>query len=152
MGEDRPRRPGNQPKTSLLAPTRPTLATPAAGVYSPCMSTVMRPTYPAPDGTTSTRPRNSAGVRPAQQRISIGNLTLVVPRPTKTEVQENVRRSTEALGRALVRLTRPGIRLRPKRGIPLFQVDENDPDIFIRDLDGKRERGLFQDGEFKVTD
>ena len=78
----------------------------------------MRPTYPAPDGTTSTRPRNSAGVRPAQQRISIGNLTLVVPRPTKTEVQENVRRSTEALGRALVRLTRPGIRLRPKRGIP----------------------------------
>jgi len=85
-----------------------------------------------------------------QQRISIGTQTLVVSRPTKTEVQENVRRSTEALSRALVRLTRPGIRLRSKRGIPLFQVDENDPDILIRDLDGKRERSLFQDGEFKA--
>ena len=55
------------------------------------------------------------------------------------------------MARALVRLTRPGIRLRPKRGIPLFQVDENDPDILIRDLNGKRERGVFQDGEFKAN-
>jgi hypothetical protein len=116
------------------------------------MSTATRAAHPSPDNTRPARPRKAADARPAQQRISIGNLTLVVPRPTKTAVQENVRRSTEALGRALVRLTRPGIRLRPKRGIPLFQVDENDPDIFIRDLDGKRERGLFQDGEFKVTD
>ncbi len=116
------------------------------------MSTVTRAAHPTSDRTKSDSPRNEVGSRTAQQRISIGNLTLVVPRPTKTQVQENVRRSTEALGRALVRLTRPGIRLRPKRGIPLFQVDENDPDILIRDLDGKRERGLFQDGEFKVSD
>ena len=94
--------------------------------------------------------RTAANLRTAQQRISIGNLTLVVPRPTKTQVQENVRQSAEALSRALTRLTRPGIRLRPKRGIPLFQVDENDPDILIRDLDGKRERGTLQDGEFKA--
>lgn len=116
------------------------------------MSTATRPGHPALDSTRAARPRKVAGTHTAQQRISIGNLTLVVPRPTKTEVQENVRRSTEALGRALVRLTRPGIRLRPKRGIPLFQVDENDPDVFIRDLDGKRDRGRFQDGEFKVSD
>ncbi len=112
----------------------------------------MRAAHSPPDSTKPARPRKAASARMAQQRISIGNLTLVVPRPTKTEVQENVRRSTEALARALVRLTRPGIRLRPKRGIPLFQVDENDPDVFIRDLDGRRERGRFQDGEFKVSD
>lgn len=116
------------------------------------MSIVTRAAHPAPDSARPARPRKLAGARLDQQCISIGSLTLVVPRPTKTEVQENVRRSTEALGRALVRLTRPGIRLRPKRGIPLFQVDENDPDIFIRDLDGRRERGRFQDGEFKITD
>ncbi len=90
------------------------------------------------------------GARTDQQCTSIGNLTLVVPRPTKAKNQENVRGSTEALGRALVRLTRPGIRLRHKHGIPLFQVDEKDPDNFTRDLDGKQERGLFQNGEFKA--
>lgn len=116
------------------------------------MTTIMRATHSPPDSTKPARPHKAASACTAQQRISIGNLTLVVPRPNKTQVQENVRRSTEALSRALVRLTRPGIRLRPKRGIPLFQVDENDPDIFIRDLDGKREQGLFQDGEFKVSD
>lgn len=106
--------------------------------------------HPTPAAPRPARLCKTARASTSQQRISIGTLTLVVPRPTKTEVQENVRRSTEVLARALVRLTRPGIRLRPKRGIPLFQVDENDPDILIRDLDGKRERGVFQDGEFKV--
>lgn len=114
------------------------------------MNTTARAAHSAADNTRPARRHNAAGLRVAQQRISIGTLTLIVPRPTKTQAQENVRQSTEALSRALTRLTRPGIRLRPKRGIPLFQVDENDPDILIRDLDGKRERGTFQDGEFKV--
>ena len=108
--------------------------------------------HPAPNEARPAQPRKPADARPSQQRISIGALTVTVPRPTKAQVQENVRRSTEALGRALVRLTRPGIRLRPKRGIPLFQVDENDPDILIRDLDGKRQRGVFRDGEFQALD
>ena len=114
------------------------------------MNTVTHPAHPVQNTMRSGSRRTAANLRTAQQRISIGNLTLVVPRPTKTQVQENVRQSAEALSRALTRLTRPGIRLRPKRGIPLFQVDENDPDILIRDLDGKRERGTLQDGEFKV--
>lgn len=107
--------------------------------------------HPSSAGSRPARPRTTARASTSQQRISISILTLVVPRPTKTEVQENVRRSTEALSRALARLTRPGIRLRPKRGISLFQVDENDPDILIRDLDSKRDRGVIQDGGFQVT-
>lgn len=112
----------------------------------------MTDAHPVPARTGPTRPRRSADARTAQQRISIGALTILVPRPTKAQVDENVRRSTEALGRALSRLTRPGIRLRPKRGVPLFQVDEDDPDILIRDLDGRRQRGVFQDGEFQALD
>ena len=114
------------------------------------MSTTSRTAHSATDSKRLTSRHTVASIRMVRQRISIGNLTLIVPRPTKAQVQENARQSTEALARALTRLTRPGIRLRPKRGIPLFQVDENDPDILIRDLDGKRERGTLQDGEFKV--
>jgi len=114
------------------------------------MGIATRTAYPASDAVRPASSLRTANLRVPKQHIRIGNLTLVVPSPTKTQLQENVRQSTEALARALTRLTRPGIRLRPKRGIPLFQVDENDPDILIRDLDGKRERGTLQDGEFKV--
>ena len=114
------------------------------------MSTATHTAASTTDQATSVHPQKAARSGVAKQRISIGNLTLVVPRPTKAQAQESVRQSTEALTRALTRLTRPGIRIRPKRGIPLFQVDENDPDVLIRDLDGKRERGTLQDGEFKV--
>ncbi len=100
------------------------------------MTTATRVISPALDSTSPTPLHKTPSARTAQQRISIGSLTLVVPRPTKTEVQENVGRSTGALSRALVRLTRPSIRLYPKRGILLFQADENKPDILIRNLDG----------------
>jgi hypothetical protein len=85
------------------------------------------------------------------RRVKFGSVTVMVRTPTEAEVQRNVDRSTEALARGLKRLLRPGVRLYPKRGVPLFYVDEDHPGKFVRLLDGKRDLGVLEDGDFKVT-
>ena len=70
------------------------------------------------------------------------------------EIQRNVEASTAALKRALPAFLRPGIRIYPKKDVPLFWADEDNPkDGVIRKLNGKIERGVVdEDGNFKVTD
>jgi len=85
------------------------------------------------------------------RRVKFGSVTVMVRTPTEAEVQRNVDRSTEALARGLERLVHPGIRLDPKPGVPLFYGDDDHPGKFVRLLDGKRDLGILEDGEFKVT-
>ena len=94
------------------------------------------------------KPRSKGG---KLRRVKCGSVTVMVRTPTEAEVQRNVDRSTEALARGLKRLLRPGVRLYPKRGVPLFFADEDHPGKIVRLLDGKRDLGILEDGDFKVT-
>lgn len=96
----------------------------------------------------ASKPRGQEG---KLRRIKFGSVTVVLRAPTEADVQRNIERSTEGLARGLKRLLRPGVRLYPKRGVPLFYADEHHPGKFIRLLDGKRELGVLEDGDFKVT-
>ena len=89
--------------------------------------------------------------RTGERKVTFGSVTVMVRPPTKAEVHHNVEQSTAALERALKRLVRPGIRLYPKRGVPLYWGDDNHPGKFVRLLDGKRDLGILENGEFKVT-
>lgn len=89
--------------------------------------------------------------RTGERKVTFGSVTVMVRPPTKAEVQRNVEQSTKALARALKRLVRPGVRLYPKRGVPLYWGDEERPGKFVRLLDGKRDLGILENGEFKVT-
>jgi len=95
------------------------------------------------------KPRSTGG---KLRRVKFGSVTVMVRTPTEAEVQRNVDRSTEALARGLERLIHPGIRLNPKPGVPLFYGDDNHPGKFVRLLDGKRDLGILENGDFKVTD
>lgn len=85
-------------------------------------------------------------------RVKFGSVVVTGPRPSKESVAANVARSTEALERLAKRIVKPGIRLRPKKDVPLYWVDERDPDLLVRQLNGERTRGRLVDGFFQVVD
>ena len=76
---------------------------------------------------------------------------MFVSKPSSEQVKHNISVSTEALERAAKRLIRPGVRLYAKKGVPLYSADPERPGVYIRILDGKMERGVLENGAFKVT-
>ena len=65
-----------------------------------------------------------------------------------TEVEKNIVAGQEALSRAADTIVRPGVKLDIPDGVPVFHADPDRPDLIIRVLNGKREHGLFENGEF----
>jgi hypothetical protein len=85
--------------------------------------------------------------------VTFGSVTVErTSPPSEAEVELNIRNGQEALARGLQKLIQPGIRIKARKGVPLFHVDPAHPDQFIRLLDGKRERGVVRDGEFQVIE
>lgn len=81
--------------------------------------------------------------------VRCGNVTVTGPRPSPDKVMANVRRSTKALVRVADRLCKPGVTLRPRKGVPRYSLDRDDPKIIIRKLDGCITRGFFANGGFQ---
>ena len=63
---------------------------------------------------------------------------------------ETFEQSRKAMQELIRRIQRPGIRLPDRKGVPKFYADENNPRVIVRELDGKRERGTFENGQFKA--
>ncbi len=84
------------------------------------------------------------------RKVKFGDVTITAPAPNRAVVNANVAFSTAALSRAVERLAKPGIFLRAKKGVPLFSLDSEDPDVVIRTLDGKTERGHLVNGAFQA--
>jgi hypothetical protein len=118
-----------------------------------------------PPMTVATR---SAKTRPARARtvivarpdskagewhtVTFGDVTITTQRPSDEEIQRNVEASTAALKRALPAFLKPGIRIYPKKDVPLFWADEDDPNVTIRKLNGIERGAVDEDGEFKAID
>ena len=106
-----------------------------------------------PKSAPSAALRLTAGKKKgAEVRVTFGDVTVYGPAPDPEQVRHNIETSHEALGRALTGLIKPGFRLRAKRDVPLYHVDENNPRRFIRRLNGKTESGILENGEFKVIE
>jgi hypothetical protein len=86
--------------------------------------------------------------------VTFGDVTITTQRPSDEEIQRNAEASTAALRRALPAFLKPGIRIYPKKDVPLFWADEDNPaEGVIRKLNGKIERGVVdEDGNFKAID
>lgn len=86
----------------------------------------------------------------AWHTVRFGDVTVTGPRPSDEEIRRNVEASTAALRRALPAFLRPGVRIYPKKDVPLFWADEDNlPEGVIRKLNGKIERGVIdEDGQF----
>ena len=82
-----------------------------------------------------------------------GNVTVTAPAPTEEQIARGVREGTRALEglvRAFEKL--PGIDLPRQKDVPLFWADDDNPDIIIRELNGKIDRGRLVNGKYKAFD
>jgi hypothetical protein len=98
----------------------------------------------------------NAMIQPGKRKVRrhttrFGSVTVTAPAPSKATVQRNVKASTQALERVTGRLAKAGVRLYPKKDVPLYSLDSDNPDVMIRKLNGKVERGSFFDGAFKAA-
>jgi hypothetical protein len=94
-----------------------------------------------------------AGLRGEHRdKIKFGDVVVSVRKPSKAELERNVEVSTKALAGFNTKLAHAGVRIYPKKDVPLFFADPDKPGGFIRKLNGKLQRGVVSDGQFKVID
>jgi hypothetical protein len=103
-------------------------------------------------GETQITIDNRTGKTRKTVTVKFGSVTVKADAPSEEEVARNIARGAEAFERGLKRLLKPGVKIRPKKGIPLFQSDPDNPERLIRLLDGKREKGFFEGREFRVIE
>jgi|tagenome__1003787_1003787.scaffolds.fasta_scaffold20203919_2 hypothetical protein len=84
-------------------------------------------------------------------RIRFGSVEIVAPKPPPAEVRRNIEKGRTALARAMDSLTTPGVELKRGKGIAFYAIDPERPDRLIRTIDGRRDRGVFEKGQFKVV-
>lgn len=105
----------------------------------------------ASDSRSSVVARTPKG-KGKRSTVRFGGVTVVVPKPTSAQLKQNVAASTEALERVTKRLVKSGVRLYPKKDVPLYSADPREPGVYIRVLNGRTERGIVENGAFKVID
>lgn len=91
-------------------------------------------------------------LRSGNSKTSFGRVTVHGPKASKLSVKEGADRSHQSLKRATKVIAKSGISLRVKKGVPLYFLDADDPEIVYRKLNGTTDRGRFVDGHFKVHD
>jgi hypothetical protein len=93
-----------------------------------------------------------SGQKGAARKVKFGDVVVTARLPTKDQVRHNVALSTEALQRIKSKISRPGVRIHEKKNVPLFFADPEHPGMFIRKLNGKRDKGVLENGLFKITE
>jgi hypothetical protein len=87
-----------------------------------------------------------------RDEVFFGTTSVVVPPLKSSEVKRNIKAGQVGLGRALEKIIDAGIELEATKGVPLFHADPAHPGQIIRELNGKRERGVFVKGKFKTIE
>ena len=64
----------------------------------------------------------------------------------------NVKAGRDALGRAKEVFTTAGVKLQLREGIPTFRADSTNPQVLIREIAGRVERGRIVNGAFIPVD
>lgn len=99
-------------------------------------------------GTAKTRIKHAA----RGANVEFGNVVVQGPKPSNDLLARNIKLGSDSLVRAVDALTRPGVVLRPKKGVPQFFADSEHPGFYVRKLDGQTVRGQLVDGVFVVVE
>jgi hypothetical protein len=91
------------------------------------------------------------GKGPVRSVYSFGSAKLQSSKGAGKIPPETLEQSRNAMRQLGDRLLKPGVKLPDRKGVPKFYVDEADPALVVRELDGKRERGRFENGQFKAV-
>jgi hypothetical protein len=89
-------------------------------------------------------PRKASGV-------TFGRVTVTSTKPEADVVARNVAAGQSAFKRAVEKISRPGVALRPAKGVPVYYVDDARPREIARRLDGQKVYGVFRNGKFVAS-
>ena len=84
--------------------------------------------------------------------VTFGSVTVMVELPSAEVINQNIRDGQLAFARARNAFITKGVKLDVPKGTPLYQANPNNPKFLLRNIDGKIDQGVFEDGQFKVTD
>jgi hypothetical protein len=84
--------------------------------------------------------------------VTIGSWKVRADPLSVDEAKSRVAASNTALKRMKWSLATSGVHLARRKGVPLYHADPEHPDFLIRELDGRRERGLLIDGKFRAAE
>ncbi|NOT41578.1 MAG: hypothetical protein HOP13_13895 [Alphaproteobacteria bacterium] len=98
-------------------------------------------------GALSANHAKKFGPKPLKT-VQFGVVTVTGEAPSAAVVKASIRQGTDALDRALTAIVTPGVKLKHKAGMPLYAADPKNPNLLIRQLGGKSERGRFESGKF----
>lgn len=93
----------------------------------------------------------SAGEEQATVSILFGSVTVEATLPPEHIRRANIEAGQKALMRAKSALIKPGIKLSREKGVPLYFGCDDQPDLLIRELDGKRTLGKIVRGRFHAV-
>jgi hypothetical protein len=85
-------------------------------------------------------------------RVKVGDMIVSGDKASAAEVKTAVARSSEALNRLSRVIVEPGVRLSKRKDVPLFSIDPNNPGRVLRELNGRVDRGILENGAFKILD
>ncbi len=84
--------------------------------------------------------------------VTFGSVTVMVELPSAEVIKQNIRDGQLAFARARKAFITKGVKLDVPKGTPLYQAHSNNPKFLLRNIDGKVEQGILENGKFKVTD
>src|SRR5256885_2308303 len=84
--------------------------------------------------------------------VKFGAVTIAAGQHDPSAIKSNVEKGQRALERAAKKLAQPGVFIRAVKDVPLYSVDETQPNRLIRKLNGRVERGFLENGHFKAVD
>lgn len=85
-------------------------------------------------------------------RVKIGGVFVTGDKASAAQVKRSVALSSDMLDRLASKVAKPGVRLYAGRSVPLYSVDPDHPGRVVRKLNGKVDRGVLENGAFKVVE
>jgi len=85
-------------------------------------------------------------------RVKIGGVFVTGDKASAAQVRRSVELSSVMLDRLASKVTTPGVRLYVRKSVPLYSVDPDHPGCVVRKLNGKVDRGVLENGAFKIIE
>lgn len=89
---------------------------------------------------------------PKRTRVKVGGVVILGDKASAAQVRRSVALSSDMLGRLASKVAKPGVRLYASKSVPLYSADPDHPGRVVRKLNGKVDRGVLENGAFKVVE
>lgn len=76
-------------------------------------------------------------------RIDFCGISMLVPKPTKSQRQQGIAEGQRALAKLTKILAKPGVKLAVNKKYPSYVADKRDPSLVVQTIGTRSRRGRF---------